>query len=450
MTMPGGGTVREDLAAPADSPSSHGLGAGLRTTFFYIYIACTLGANAVLLIPVDAAGNSGDNTIFSLSWVLLHMISVLVLVTSRSLRAVPILIAVGIGGLIVLSSAWSVSWMNSLVYGAMAAGNILTACVLGAERSLPDIAKMMLRVLTVMVLAGMVGASLGYGQVFDVDPHARLNYLGSEPIRGFFAHNIMAGFFSATGAVLAMTLLRGFRRLLVLAAFIVFVLWAGSATGFLLAVAGIIIVPLAQLVVPRIPLGGLLAVGTPVGLVLAAVASQVWVPVVELVGRDPTLTGRTLLWEWGFGAILERPVLGWGFVGYFNSDYGALPSRYTYQFWDYDIPHFHNSYVQTGVDLGLLGLLILIFVLIYTTATAYTYARSAETEAGLRTGVALLMVMVTFLIASPTEVIFFTYNHFGTFGLFAMFFGLMRHRQERKGRREQQTLSRRGSAASPR
>jgi len=404
----------------------------LRTAFFYIYIACTLGANAVLLIPVDALGNSGDNTIFSLSWVLLHMISVLVLLTSRSLRAVPVLIAVGIGGLIVLSAAWSVAWMDSLVYGMMAAGNILTACVLASERSLPDIAKMMLRVLTVMVLAGMLGALIGYGQVFDVDPHARPNYLGSEPIRGFFAHNIMAGFFSATGAVLAMTLLRGIRRILVLAAFILFVLWAGSATGFLLAVAGIIIVPLAQLIVPRVPLGGLLAVGTPIGLLAAAVVSQIWVPVVELVGRDPTLTGRTLLWEWGFGAITERPVLGWGFFGYFNSEYGALPSRYTYQFWEYDIPHFHNSYVQTGVDLGLLGLLILLFVLSYTTATAYLYASSATTQTGVRTGIALLMVMVTFLIASPTEVIFVTYNHFGTFGLFAMFFGLMRHRQEQR------------------
>jgi exopolysaccharide production protein ExoQ len=187
----------------------------------------------------------------------------------------------------------------------------------------------------------------------------------------------------------------------------------------------VIMVPVAQLLVPRIPLGGLLAVLVPVGVAGGAVLNQLWVPLLEMIGRDPTLTGRTVLWEWGVRAILERPVTGWGFTGYFHSPQGAIPSLYVPEFQNYEIAHFHNSYIQTAVDLGLPGLLGLILVLGYTTGAAYLYARSTDT----RTGVGLLMVMVIFLIASPTEFLFINYNHFGSFALFTLFFGLLGHRR---------------------
>lgn len=392
----------------------------VRTLFFAVYIACTLGANAVILIPFDPAGEIGDNTVFSASWILLHLVSVLVVLTSKSLRAVPMIIALGIGGLIVLSAAWSVSWMDSLVYGAMAAGNILIACVLAAEYSLKQIAHLFLRLLAVLVIAGMALALVGYDQVLDFDPHARDNFLGGQPIRAFFQHNIMAGFYAASGAVLGICLLRGLRRVLIVGTFVLFALLAGSATGVLLVAAAVVLVPIARLVVPKVPLGGLLAVGVPLGVVVGAVAWQAWVPVLELVGRDPTLTGRTILWEWGIQAIAERPVLGWGFTGYFSSPYGELPSLYVPQFDNYEISHFHNSYIQTGVDLGVVGLLILLALLVYTTVKSYTHARSYDVDVGL----GALMVLVIFLIASPTEFLFLNYNYFGSFALFALFFSL--------------------------
>lgn len=408
----------------------------LRTLFFYVYIACTLGANAVILIPFDPSGTIGDNTVFSLSWVLLHMVSLLVLLTSKQVRAVPLIIALGIGGLLILSAAWSVSWVDSLVYGSMAAGNIVIACVLAAEFSLKQIAHMFLRVLTVLVIAGMLASLTSYDQVYDFDPHARPNFLGGDPIRGFFQHNIMAGFFAATGAALALSLLRGVRRIVVLALFVVFVLLAGSATGFMLMVAAVVLVPAAKLLVPKIPLGGLLAVALPVGAVLGAVAWQVWVPTLEALGRDPTMTGRTILWEWSYQAIAERPVLGWGFGAYFRSPHGELPSLYVPQFFNYEIAHFHNSYIQTTVDLGVVGLLILLLVILYTVGKAYAFARAQDAS----TGIGLLMTMLIFLIASPTEFLFLNYNHFGTFALFSLFFGLFTmHRTSQPSDRSSRT-----------
>lgn len=423
--------------SPAGRARVAGMGAGtgtgrrarIRTLFFAVYIACTLGANAVLLIPFDPSGEIGDNTVFSASWILLHLVSVLVLLTSKHLRAVPLFIALSVGGLVVLSAAWSVSWMDSLVYGGMAAGNILIACLLAAEYSLKQITHLLLRVLIVLVIAGMLLALVGYDQVRDFDPHARENFLGGQPIRGFFQHNIMAGFYAATGAVLSMTLLRGVWRAAVVGVFVLFALLAGSATGLLLMAAAVVLVPLARLVVPKVPLGGLVTVLVPTGVALGSLAWQAWVPVLELVGRDPTLTGRTILWEWGWQAIAERPVLGWGFTGYFHSAHGDMPSLYVPQFLGYEISHFHNSYIQTAVDLGVVGLLILTVVLLYTTAKSYAHARGRELDVGL----GALMVMVIFLIASPTEFLFINYNHFGTFTLFALFFSLFHNGHQTAG-----------------
>ena len=392
----------------------------VRAGFFYVYTACTLGANAVILIPFDPSGTIGDNRIFSASWVLLHVVSLLVLLTSKKVRAAPLVIALGIGGFLVLSAAWSVSSVDSLVYGSMAAGNIVIACVLAAELTLRQIAQMLLRVITVMVVAGMLASVLGYDQVRDFDPHARPNFLGGQPIRGFFQHNIMAGFFAASGAALALSLLRGVRRIAVLGTLVAFVLLTGSATGFLLMAAAALVVPAAKRVVPKVRAATLFAVGLPAAAVFGAVAWQVWVPVLEALGRDPTLTGRTILWNWGYQAVAERPVLGWGFGAYFRSPYGDLPSLYVPQFFQYEIAHYHNSYIQTAVDLGIIGLLILLLVLLYTFGRAYAYARTGDAD----TGVGLLMMLLIFLIASPTEFLFLNYNHFGTFALFSMFFGL--------------------------
>ena len=392
----------------------------VRAGFFYVYTACTLGANAVILIPFDPSGTIGDNRIFSASWVLLHIVSLLVLLTSKKVRAVPLIIALGIGGFLVLSAAWSVSWVDSLVYGSMAAGNIVMACVLAAEFTLRQIAQMLLRVITVMVVAGMLASFLGYDQVRDFDPHARPNFLGGQPIRGFFQHNIMAGFFAASGAALALSMLRGARRIAVLATLVAFVLLTGSATGFLLMAAAAIVVPVAKRVVPKVRAAILFAVGLPAAAVVGAVAWQVWVPLLEALGRDPTLTGRTILWDWGHQAVAERPVLGWGFGAYFRSPYGELPSLYVPQFFQYEIAHYHNSYIQTAVDLGIIGLLILVLVLLYTFGKAYAHASTGDAD----TGVGLLMMLLIFLIASPTEFLFLNHNHFGTFALFSIFFSL--------------------------
>jgi len=413
-------------AAPEESRSPS---RPLYNLFFSLYLACTLGLNAVILIPLDATGAPGNNTVFSVSWGILHLLSAIMLVSSR--RRDPLLLAVALafGAFVVTSAFWSVAPADTLIYGVMAAGNIVVAYLFAVRTSLPEICRMVLRILIALTLAGMIAYSVGYEQVLDFDPHGRENFLGGDRIRGFFQHNIMAGLYGAVGLALAMCLYHGIKRLGAMLIFVTFVLMTGSATGLGLMLAAVALVPLAFVMVPRIGLGALPFLAVPVGVVAAALILVSGRPTLELLGRDPTMTGRTVLWEWGVQSILERPILGWGFSAFFRSDIGEVASRYVPEFYDYKIAHYHNSYIQTAVDLGIVGLGLLCVVLIYVAARAYLYARTVD----LQIGVALVVTTATFMIASPTEVLFFKYNEFAMFMLFAMFFSLWRWTRETWG-----------------
>jgi exopolysaccharide production protein ExoQ len=78
-------------------------------------------------------------------------------------------------------------------------------------------------------------------------------------------------------------------------------------------------------------------------------------------GKNVTLTGRTQLWDNAQIAIAERPLLGVGYEAYWVAGnwraeqlwmFAGLHGTTGY--------HFHNTYLQVMVDLGYIGLLLLL------------------------------------------------------------------------------------------
>jgi exopolysaccharide production protein ExoQ len=83
------------------------------------------------------------------------------------------------------------------------------------------------------------------------------------------------------------------------------------------------------------------------------------------VGKDATLTGRTYLWSAAWASISQNPILGLGYQSYWQiGNWGAeelwkimfITSRSGF--------HFHNTYLQVTADLGIVGLIMLIGTLI--------------------------------------------------------------------------------------
>ena len=80
--------------------------------------------------------------------------------------------------------------------------------------------------------------------------------------------------------------------------------------------------------------------------------------VLAAFGKDATLTGRTVLWHYAEQQIREEPLLGVGNGGFWRYFESPLVRRIYEEFYKgpYDHFNFHNSYYETAVHQGLIGL----------------------------------------------------------------------------------------------
>lgn len=101
---------------------------------------------------------------------------------------------------------------------------------------------------------------------------------------------------------------------------------AGLVTGYALMVFGIVA-------------AGLLAVG--------------WQDALLALGRDPTFTNRTRIWQLALEYIAKRPWFGYGFGAFWREQ-----SADAQVFWvalGFKTPHAHNSWLEMALGIGVLG-----------------------------------------------------------------------------------------------
>lgn len=129
----------------------------------------------------------------------------------------------------------------------------------------------------------------------------------------------------------------------------------GSGTSLLAAMvaAGVLLATRGARVEVRtlLPAAAALAL---LGLVAGIAMTVFPEEVLSAFGRDPTLTGRTELWEHTLASIAERPVQGWGYGAYWYGDHGPA-AVYTV---GWGIASAHNGWIDVTLDLGLGGLLL--------------------------------------------------------------------------------------------
>ncbi|KAA0691419.1 O-antigen ligase family protein [Neorhizobium sp. P12A] len=103
-------------------------------------------------------------------------------------------------------------------------------------------------------------------------------------------------------------------------------------------------------------------------LVILAVAG-VYLGAVDAIlgvfGKDSTLTGRTYLWQQGIEAASRSPFIGIGYQAFWVQGFSE-PERLWEEFFITSRAgfHFHNTYIETTVETGLIGVTLLALVLI--------------------------------------------------------------------------------------
>jgi O-antigen ligase len=193
------------------------------------------------------------------------------------------------------------------------------------------------------------------------------------------------------------------KQLLVYAVLLLFHLWllgkAQSASSLFATVLGasLILVTRVESIRRRVRAWGISLATLAVLLVATGAWGALQSGMIQMLGRDPSLTGRSDIWE---SVLRERtnPVIGVGYYSFWTGDRLKRVSEGYY----YVLNEAHNSYLETYLDGGALGLLLLAMLL--ASNLLYHMKRLQEGAQGLHAAAFALGVVA--VVYGFTESIF--------------------------------------------
>lgn len=94
--------------------------------------------------------------------------------------------------------------------------------------------------------------------------------------------------------------------------------------------------------------------------------------VFDLLDRSPDATGRFSIWEKVWGLIIEKPLEGWGWIGYWIP--GVEPFEGLVEINGVPMYQAHNAYLDIWMQLGILGLALLLWLMIAVFARLWAVA----------------------------------------------------------------------------
>jgi exopolysaccharide production protein ExoQ len=103
----------------------------------------------------------------------------------------------------------------------------------------------------------------------------------------------------------------------------------------------------------------------PVALILVFARDDVSAVFLNAMGKDATLTGRTLLWQRAAQLIPNHPLFGYGFGAFWrHDDVNAESLWHDFHVLSRQGFHFHSTYVEATIETGYVGATILVGTLI--------------------------------------------------------------------------------------
>ena len=141
-------------------------------------------------------------------------------------------------------------------------------------------------------------------------------------------------------------------------------------------------------------LGVILAVAT--AITIAATQRE---PVLNAMGKDATLTGRTDLWAAVGQSIAKRPLLGYGYKAFWEQGIGSSEVVRAAVGWDALTRTMRFSILW--LDLGMVGLLTFLAGYLVATQRAWFVLRARPGLDGLWALTILIMLIPLDMVASP-------------------------------------------------
>lgn len=212
-----------------------------------------------------------------------------------------------------------------------------------------------------------------------------LGHSAPDGYSGFLRGKNELGEFAGIAVLLALheTFYPGLRRVFGVAAMIaatLLLVWSESKTSFALALICPVLAGAVWLIRKTTRVSPAITFGSAL-LCYAAVSSLTGFNstyLTQLLYGDSTFTSRTAIWDFAFSEIAHRPLFGWGFRSFWLVGADA-PSVLQAPAWVAAMPNGHNGYYDTILDLGYIGLALL---MVFIFATLHAIGRVADSERG--------------------------------------------------------------------
>jgi O-antigen ligase len=119
-----------------------------------------------------------------------------------------------------------------------------------------------------------------------------------------------------------------------------------------------------------------LIIAITLGLALLLLQLGIWYNadlLLSVLGKDATLTGRTDLWLATLDLIKQKPLLGWGYMATWvpNDPQTAV----IWEEFGWPVPNAHSAYLDVTLQLGLVGLGLLLMIIAITWQRALACCR---------------------------------------------------------------------------
>jgi len=282
-------------------------------------------------------------------------------------------------GIALISVVWSAAPEVTLRRSIALGGTTLFGVYLAMRYSLSEQLRLLAWTLGIATLL-----NLGFAVVL---PDYGVSVTGAEGWKGFLPHKNQLGKFMTLGVfvfVLLATSPHRYRWLAWVGLVISFslLLLSNSATALVVFLILLILLPLYRTLRLRysIAVPCIIAVLSGGLVILVLLLSQANI-VLDLLGKDATLSGRTELWAIVTGMIKDHFWLGYGYSGFWQGMEGE--SAFVWLATLEHVPDAHNGLLDLWLELGLLGVSVFLIGFLLTFLRAVSWARLTNTADGL-------------------------------------------------------------------
>ena len=266
-----------------------------------------------------------------------------------------------LGALTIASAAWSIDPGTTMRRGLAVVMTLAFGLWLAARYSWPDLIRLIAAMFAVLAVGSAVAGSVfpGFGVMNEIHVGAWKGLWWEKNTLGAIMAWASLSFIAAGAASTNPTERRVWFGFVLLGAALV--LLSTSRTALLaltICVAGPAAIALARRGFGFAALaifGGLCGLASLLGVLFVGPGV-----ILEALGRDATLTGRTDIWAALIDTIAARPWTGYGDGVFWSVDEG--PVFWLRQVTAWEVPTAHNAWLETALALGLPGLALAIYV----------------------------------------------------------------------------------------